>query len=196
MTGSAASRKQPTSEQLSLANIFLLHWGPSIAGDAATLDVRWSTRWLTPGQVFQPEVFAPPAIAWVGRRDSRGAMSALQEAGGNACWLSSQCPRCIADGFARAISPAGHSASRRFGARRDEFDEIAEGPPLLPRFTPAGNFALRRCVEQDPAKGRLWFRSRSDDRVETEAATVAVQRQNEHQHEKEKYVQGHSPRAL
>jgi hypothetical protein len=39
--------------------------------------------------------------------------------------------------------------------------------------------------------------SGSDRAVTTasRAATVAVQRQNEHQHEKEKYVQGHSPRA-
>src|SRR6266446_3669338 len=32
---------------------------------------------------------------------SRGAISGLQEAGGNARWLSSPCPRCIADGSAR-----------------------------------------------------------------------------------------------
>lgn len=79
---------------------------------------------------------------------SRDAMSALQEAAGNACWLSSQCPRCIADGFRPShIGSAGRSASRRLVTRGDEFVEIAEGPPLLPRFTPAGNFALCRCVE-------------------------------------------------
>ena len=79
---------------------------------------------------------------------SRDAMSALQEAAGNACWLSSQCPGCIADGFRPShIGSAGRSASRRLATRGDEFVEIAEGPPLLPRFTPAGNFALCRCVQ-------------------------------------------------
>jgi hypothetical protein len=33
MTGSAASKKQPTFEQLSLANIFVLHWRGDPAGD-------------------------------------------------------------------------------------------------------------------------------------------------------------------
>jgi hypothetical protein len=79
---------------------------------------------------------------------SRDAMSALQEAAGNACWLSSQCPGCIADGFRPShIGSAGRSASRRLATRGDEFVEIAEGPPLLPRFTPAGNFGLCRCVQ-------------------------------------------------
>jgi hypothetical protein len=45
------------------------------------------------------------------------------------------------------IGSAGRSASRRLVTRGDEFVEIAEGPPLLPRFTPAGNFALCRCVQ-------------------------------------------------
>jgi hypothetical protein len=79
---------------------------------------------------------------------SRGVMSELPEAGGNARWLLSQCPRCIADGFRPShIGSAGRSASRRLVTRGDEFVEIAEGPPLLPRFTPAGNFALCRWVE-------------------------------------------------
>jgi hypothetical protein len=34
MAGIAASRKQPTFEQLSLANIFVLHWRDDPAGDA------------------------------------------------------------------------------------------------------------------------------------------------------------------
>jgi hypothetical protein len=97
-----------------------------------------------------------------------------------------------------SLAPSHPQATRRPGGSGPAETSLTRSRrvPLLPRFTLAGNFALRRCVEQDPAKGRLWFRSRSDDRVETEAATVAVQRQNEHQHEKEKYVQGHSPRAL
>ena len=70
------------------------------------------------------------------------------EASGNARWLSSQCLRCIADGSARRTSDP-RAAPRPGGSvtRGDEFVEIAEGPPLLPRFTPAGNFALCRCVE-------------------------------------------------
>jgi hypothetical protein len=93
------------------------------------------------------------------------------------------------------IGSAGRSGSRRLGDSRRRVCQVAGGSPLVPRFTPAGNFALRR-VEQDPARGRLRFRSQNDDRAEAEAATVAVQRENEHQHEKEKYVQGHSPGAL
>jgi hypothetical protein len=46
---------------------------------------------------------------------SRYAMSSLQEAGGNARWLLSQCPRCIADGSARR---AGRLFDRRIGSPR------------------------------------------------------------------------------
>ena len=94
------------------------------------------------------------------------------------------------------IGSAGRSASRRLVTRGDEFVEIAEGPPLLPRFTPAGNFALCRCVEQNPAKGRLRSQSHSEDRVEAEAATVTVQRENEHQHKRNKYVKATRPCAV
>jgi len=40
---------------------------------------------------------------------------------------------------------------------------------------PGGQFRLTSSLEQDPARGRLRFRSHSDDRAEAEAATVAVQ---------------------
>jgi hypothetical protein len=56
----------------------------------------------------------------------------------------------------------------------------------FPRFTPAGNFALCRWVEQEPAVACLRSRSHNDDRVKAGATTAAVQRENEHQHEKEK----------
>jgi hypothetical protein len=111
-----------------------------------------------------------------GEVTSRDAMSALQEAGGNARWLLSRCPRCIADGSARRTSDP--RAARGPGASGDSqrrVCQVAGGPPLVPRFTPAGNFALHRRVEQDPARCRLRFRSHSDDRAEAEAATVAVQ---------------------
>src|SRR5258705_456163 len=51
----------------------------------------------------------------------------------------------------------------------------------FPRFTPAGNFALCRWVEQEPAVACLRSRSHNDDRVKAGATTVAVQRENEHQ---------------
>jgi hypothetical protein len=73
------------------------------------------------------------------------------------------------------IGSAGRSGSRRLGDSQRRVCQVAGGPPLVPRFTPADNFALHRRVEQDPARGRLRFRSHSDDRAEAEAATVAVQ---------------------
>ena len=78
------------------------------------------------------------------------------------------------------IGSKGRSGSRRLGDSQRRVCQVAGGPPLVPRFTPAGNFALHRRVEQDPARGRLRFRSHSDDRAEAEAATVVVQRENEH----------------
>jgi hypothetical protein len=108
ITGSVASKKQPTFEQLLLANILLLQWqkdlagssrfiltsqavagrhrrgplnpsdqpsvtlpgaiflplarGPGTAGDAATVEVPWSTRCDTLGQVLPPESFGPCAL--------------------------------------------------------------------------------------------------------------------------------------
>ena len=73
------------------------------------------------------------------------------------------------------IGSKGRSGSRRLGDSQRRVCQVAGGPPLVPRFTPAGNFALHRRVEQDPARGRLRFRSHSDDRAEFEAASVAVQ---------------------
>ena len=78
------------------------------------------------------------------------------------------------------IGSAGRSGSRRLGDSQRRVCQVSGGPPLVPRFTPAGNFASHRRVEQDPARGRLRFRSHSDDRAEAEPATVAVQRENEH----------------
>jgi hypothetical protein len=57
-----------------------------------------------------------------GEVTSRDAMSALQEAGGNARWLLSRCPRCIADGSARRTSdPRAARGPGASGTRRDEF---------------------------------------------------------------------------
>jgi hypothetical protein len=92
----------------------------------------------------------------------------------------------------RICGPLGIQAARRFQKRvclrRRRSAAFAS-------LHPVGKFALRRCVEQEPAVARLRSRSHNDDRVKAGAATVAVQRENEHQHEKEKYVQGHSPGA-
>ena len=49
MTGSAASKKQPIFEQLSLANIFVLHWRDDPAGDPDAPTTLG--RDLTPGVV-------------------------------------------------------------------------------------------------------------------------------------------------
>jgi hypothetical protein len=119
---------------------------------------------------------------------SRDAMLALPETGGNARWLSSQCPRCIAD-----RSAGGHRVRAPLGVQRLQLEDsprrvcLGRGRSAAPAPGHSSvNFALLRSVEQDPAERRPRARSHNDHRVEAEAATVAVQRENAHQHEKEK----------
>jgi hypothetical protein len=71
---------------------------------------------------------------------SRDVMSALQEAGGNARWLLSQCPRCIT-GMAR-IGPAGHLTSTRLGVSQRRACLGGERDAALPAFHPGGQFRL------------------------------------------------------
>jgi hypothetical protein len=87
---------------------------------------------------------------------SRDAMSALPETTENARWLSSQCPRCIADGSARRTSgSAGRLASSRHGDSQRRVC-LGRGRSAAPAsLHPAGNFVLRRWVEQEPATARL-----------------------------------------
>ena len=107
--------------------------------------------------VLGMELFLPGSGGGVA---SGGAMSALQEVGGNARWLSSQCPRCIADWSARRTADPraapGRSASRRLG-------DLVE--TSLSRARAARRFCFaspRRAIspylgasEQEPAVGRL-----------------------------------------
>jgi hypothetical protein len=136
---------------------------------------------------------------------SRDAMSELTEATGNARWLSSRCPRCIADGSARRTSgSAGRFASSRLG---DSQRRVCLGRGRSAAFAslhPSGQFRLtsmgraRTChspspvsiAQRRPGRGRgcdrsgtarLQSRSHNDDQVEVEAATEAVQHENEHQ---------------
>jgi hypothetical protein len=139
MTGSAASKKHPIFEQLSLANIF--HFGPPLDERERSFEPVSAapTIWRPEVGATRPTRSADGAVGVLvdtapilsmelclpgsgGGVASRDAMSALQEAGGNARWLSSQCPRCIADGSARRTSDP--LAARRPGGSvtlRDEF---------------------------------------------------------------------------
>jgi hypothetical protein len=109
-------------------------------------------------------------------------MSALPEATGNARWLSSQCPRCIADGSARRTSgSAGRLASSRLGdsQRRVSLGRGRSAAPasLHPggQFRPTSLGRTRTCHGPSPVS-----MAPSHHRVEAEATTVAVQHENEH----------------
>jgi len=93
----------------------------------------------------------------------------------------------------------GCAASRRLGGSRRRVCRGHVQSPALVSVHPAGNFALRRDVEQYPARGRLRSRLDNDNRLEPKAATKAVQRENEHQHEKQntsKATRCHGPAWL
>src|SRR5260370_11743067 len=95
-------------------------WRPEVGATRPTRSADGAVGVLVDTAPISQHGALPP---WIGGGvASRDAMSALQEAGGNARWLSSQCPRCIADGSARRTSDP--RAARRPGGsvtRRDEF---------------------------------------------------------------------------